>query len=54
MYLKIVLAVHSLAWFSVRPGPRFRRESIRAVIRAIPLLRESKLIRVSDTMIKNT
>ena len=29
-------------------------ESIRAVIRAIPLLRESKLIRVSDTMIKNT
>ena len=34
-------------------------ESICAVIRAIPLLRESKLIRVSmikyyDTMIKNT
>ena len=35
-------------------GPRFRCESIRAVIRAIQLLRESKLIRVSDTMIKNT
>ena len=34
------------AWISTRIS-----ESIRAVIRAIPLLRESKLIRVSDTMI---
>ena len=39
------------------PGPRFSTrisESIHAVICAIPLLRESKLIRVSDNMIKNT